>query len=210
MSTELARVADRLRRWREESGWSLAHLAGRSGVAASTIQKIERQQMVPTIAVLLKIAHGLGRRPAEFVEDDEDPTEVVHQPKGERQVFPDGRGGHIERVGGELIDPAVEAWRVVHAPGGGVDRPIRFDGEQLILCESGSLTVTIDETRYELSAGSTLHWKAQLPHTWSNESDAPVQFLVIGTLPKGMRGLFKGRSLPVEAAPGKRAEGTDD
>ncbi|MBW2232046.1 MAG: helix-turn-helix transcriptional regulator [Deltaproteobacteria bacterium] len=196
MSKELKRVAERLRAWRDDAGWSLASLATRSGVAASTIQKIERQQMVPTIAVLLKIAHGLGRRPAEFVEDDGDGFEVVHQQQGERQTFPDGKGGQIERIGGDLVDPACEAWRVVHPPGGGIDRSIRFDGEQLMLCESGTLTVTVDDTRYELSAGATLHFKARLAHSWSNEGDEPVQFLIIGTLPRGMRGLFSTPSLP--------------
>jgi transcriptional regulator with XRE-family HTH domain len=206
MMRELKRVSDRMRRWREDEGWSLAHLATRSGVAASTIQKIERQQMVPTIAVLLKIAGGLGRRAAEFVDDETDALEVIHQPQSERKSIADGRGGRIERISGELIDPACEAWRVVHAPGGGIDRSVHFDGEQLLLCESGTLTVTIDETEYELSAGGTLHWKGQLAHSWSNEGDIPTQFLIIGTLPQGMHGIFTARSLPR----GRRAEGAID
>jgi len=195
MTRELKRVADRLRGWRDDAGWSLAQLATRSGVAASTIQKVERQQMVPTIAVLLKIAHGLGRRPAEFVEDDGDSLDVVHLTRSARQTLPDGNGGQLERIAGDLVDPACEAWRVTHPPGGGIERPIRFDGEQLLLCERGNLTVTIDDDRYVLSTGDTLHWKARRPHTWLNESDEPVQFLIVGTLPAGMRGIFKDRPL---------------
>jgi transcriptional regulator with XRE-family HTH domain len=36
-------------------------------VSASTIHKIENLQTVPTIAVLLKVAHGLGRKSSELL-----------------------------------------------------------------------------------------------------------------------------------------------
>jgi len=78
MEAALARVASRVREWRDESGYTLQQLADLSGVAASTIQKVETRQMVPTIAVLLKIAHGLGRRPSEFVQRDSNELSVVH------------------------------------------------------------------------------------------------------------------------------------
>ena len=60
---DLERIAGRVRRWREEAGLTLLELARRSGVAASTIQKVESLQMVPTIGVLLKIARGLEHQP---------------------------------------------------------------------------------------------------------------------------------------------------
>jgi transcriptional regulator with XRE-family HTH domain len=56
-------LARRVRASREEEGWTLHDLAARSGVAVSTIQKIETGQMVPTLSVLSKIANGL-RRPS--------------------------------------------------------------------------------------------------------------------------------------------------
>jgi transcriptional regulator with XRE-family HTH domain len=45
---------------RTDERLTLQMLAQRSGVAASTIHKIEAQQMVPTISVLFKIARGLS------------------------------------------------------------------------------------------------------------------------------------------------------
>jgi transcriptional regulator with XRE-family HTH domain len=54
---------------RTDERLTLQRLAQRSGVAASTIHKIEAQQRVPTISVLFKIARGLGRRPAELIRD---------------------------------------------------------------------------------------------------------------------------------------------
>jgi transcriptional regulator with XRE-family HTH domain len=65
----LTDMANQLKACRARDGLTLQQLANRCGVAASTIHKIESQQMVPTVSVLLKIARGLGCRPEELVRD---------------------------------------------------------------------------------------------------------------------------------------------
>ena len=69
LDTELDKISDRIRFWREERGLSRQELAELSGVAASTVHKVETRQMTPSIAVVLKLAHGLGRRPAEIMAE---------------------------------------------------------------------------------------------------------------------------------------------
>lgn len=69
-SRALADMANQIRQCRSSEGLTLQQLAARSGVAASTIHKVEARQMVPTVTVLLKIAKGLGRRPDELIRDD--------------------------------------------------------------------------------------------------------------------------------------------
>ena len=59
-SRALADMANQIRVCRSADGLTLQQLATRSGVAASTIHKVEARQMVPTVSVLLKIAKGLG------------------------------------------------------------------------------------------------------------------------------------------------------
>ncbi len=68
-SRALADMANQIRACRSEDGLTLQQLATRSGVAASTIHKVEARQMVPTVSVLLKIAKGLGCRPEELIRD---------------------------------------------------------------------------------------------------------------------------------------------
>ncbi len=65
----LADMASQIRESRVGDGLTLQQLATRSGVAASTIHKVESRQMVPTVSVLLKIAKGLGCRPEELIRD---------------------------------------------------------------------------------------------------------------------------------------------
>jgi transcriptional regulator with XRE-family HTH domain len=68
-SRALADMANQIRVCRSADGLTLQQLATRSGVAASTIHKVEARQMVPTVSVLLKIAKGLGCRPEELIRD---------------------------------------------------------------------------------------------------------------------------------------------
>ena len=81
----LADMADQIRSSRSEDGLTLQQLASRSGVAASTIHKVESQQMVPTVSVLLKIAKGLGRRPDELIRDEVWSAEASESPEPRNQ-----------------------------------------------------------------------------------------------------------------------------
>jgi transcriptional regulator with XRE-family HTH domain len=50
----------RLREWRERRGLSLRALADRAGVTWSTVYRIESSRISPTVAMLEKLAAGLG------------------------------------------------------------------------------------------------------------------------------------------------------
>ena len=56
MDDVIAGIGTKIRLLRQGRGLSLQQLAERSGVSAASIHKIERNSMVPTIAVLMKLA----------------------------------------------------------------------------------------------------------------------------------------------------------
>jgi transcriptional regulator with XRE-family HTH domain len=194
IEAELERIGQRVRKWRDEAGLTLQALAERSGLATSTIQKIETNAMTPSVAVLLKLARGLGRRPADLVRDDADEAACIHLRAAERH--PIGKPGVLvmERLSGDLVDPVLETWRATVYPGhGGGRRPIRFDGEALVVCEEGSITFAVGEEEHVLGPGDVLHWKAELPHTWRNDGSAPARFTLTGTLPRALRAAMQRR-----------------
>lgn len=55
-----AALAQRLRREREERGWSLADLATRAGVSRAMISRIERAEASPTAVLLARLAAAFG------------------------------------------------------------------------------------------------------------------------------------------------------
>lgn len=198
---ELARIAQRIRRWREDAGYTLQELARRSGVAAGTIQKVETRQMVPTVGVLLKIGRGLGRLPSELVRSGDGEVEVMHLSAKQRPRIPLGDRGEVERLTGDLFEPNLEAWRVTLNPGMHVARknPVRFDGEEFVFCEVGQVTFEIAGEAYDLAPGDSLHFKAVLPHSIANRGEVPTRFVALASVPQALREAFTPPARPRSA-----------
>ena len=207
---ELRRVAERVRSWREEGQLTLQELARRSGVAASTIQKVETQQMIPTVGVLIKIAHGLDRATTELFREPTSELHVVHLPAEARHPVGLRSRMMVERLTGDVSEPSLEVWRVVHGPGSGSgDDAIRWDGEALVFCEGGEVDYRIGDETYSLRAGDSLHYKTTLPHSWINNGTGPAQLLLVVTLPEKLKTLFR-RRLREASAPAATAKPPGD
>ncbi len=191
---EIARISARIRRWREDAGLTLQELAKRSGLATSTVQKVETGQMIPSVAVLLKLSHGLGRRPTELIREGDSDLDVAYVRAEDRDRTGHEKSMLIERLSGDLPDPALEMWRIHLQPDASSGRaPIHYEGEEIVVCEKGRVTFTIGGDDHELEAGDSLHFKAHLPHSWQNRSRREARFTVTGTLPAKFRAMIRSR-----------------
>jgi transcriptional regulator with XRE-family HTH domain len=202
---ELGRISQRIRSRREHEGLTLQELGRRSGVATSTIQKVETAQMIPSVAVLMKIARGLRCRMTELVgEETEEEAAIVHLPKKARHAFGKPDAMMVERLTGDLADLELETWRVTIHPGcsSGEER-MHYRGEQLVICEEGTVTIAVGDREIRLAAGDSLHFKATAPHAWRNDGRKPTRFLVSGTLPAQLRAAMQARAF--EESPRARA-----
>ncbi len=190
----IAHISRRIRRWREDDDLTLQELAERGGLATSTVQKVETGQMMPSIAVLLKLAHGLGRPIAEMFADDDAEIDVFHSKACERESVSAGGTLVVERLSGNLVKSALETWQVSLEPGAssGSD-PIQYEGEEFVVCEEGLVTFRIGEEMYALRAGDSLHFRAGIPHSWYNEGCVLARFTITGTLPLLFRSLMQSR-----------------
>jgi transcriptional regulator with XRE-family HTH domain len=173
-------IATRLRVWRADGRMTLQQVAIRSGVAASTIQKVESQQMVPTITVLFKIARGLGRDPAELIDDRPTAPEVTFRSAEPRT--PDSDPIELELLTGGLYDPRLSTWRVRLPPGqGGTADELAPGGEVLVICDSGQLEVEVAGQKFLLATRDSVHMKARSGLSWLAVGDEPCEFMVVGT-----------------------------
>lgn len=179
----LAMIAGRLRTWRGDESLTLQQVASRSGVAASTIQKVESQQMVPTIAVLFKIAQGLGRSPSDLIDVGEGAPEIVLRTAVDVCQHKHG----ADHITAELGDPQLSVWRMTHDPGLGIESvELGATGEAIILCERGQLEVNVAGKAHLLHPGDSLHFKTRFDLSWRACGIEPAGFLVCCTDPVGM------------------------
>jgi transcriptional regulator with XRE-family HTH domain len=171
-AAELARrVAEALRTYRRERQLSLDELSARSGVSRAALSQIEGGRTNPTLAVLWKIAVGLeipfhdllGSNSEEAVlvlrSGDTLPLRSADGRTESRLLSPGGAAGDTEVY--ELrLQPKALHKSEPHARG---------TVETLVVL-TGSLRLGAGAASYELSAGDSVYFRADVDHFYENRS----------------------------------------
>ncbi len=179
------RIGDRLIRTRESLGLTLQQLSSISGVAPSTIQKVEAGTMVPSVAVMMKIARGLRKKIGFFLDDEEENIEVNLVRKQERQEAKcDSKSFSVTTLTGDLLNPEMDGFTLTLPPGAhSGDEPLHHRGDEIVYCIRGRITFTIEGKRYRLGPGDSLHFKSDLSHYWKNTGGSKAELLIVCSLP---------------------------
>ena len=170
LEVQIARIAQRIKQRRSEMGLSIREAAKLTGTSPSTIQKIESNEMVPSIAVLMKIAQGFKLNVASFFEDKTEPREVALVRHNERDMInvPASKL-QVEDLGSSIIDARLEVALLTIGRGGksGKD-PLIHEGEEIKFCMEGKIVYYINDHEYSLKPGDCIHFKSSMPHYWKN------------------------------------------
>lgn len=175
-------IGPRIRALREAMGYSLRDLAERSGVSAPMLSQVERGETSPTLAVAEKIAAGLELTLSQLLRLDEGEHVSVSRAGGRRRFE---RGGHrfeelTPPLPGQRADVSLHTLRAGATTGGPDDPPIHEPGSrETAVVLSGVLALTVDGTRYELHAGDSVTFDADLPHHFENDGEEQARFLAV-------------------------------
>jgi transcriptional regulator with XRE-family HTH domain len=172
------RVADNLRALRKQRDLSLDDLAARSGVSRATLSQIETSKTNPTIAILWKIAAGLGIPFAALLgEERVERLRVLR--RGDAQVLRSADGRLESRpLTPAGASPQVECYELRLAP-----RSLsRSEAHAKGTCESltvltGTLRIHVGEQVSELAAGDSVYFEADAPHTYENPGRVEARYL---------------------------------
>jgi transcriptional regulator with XRE-family HTH domain len=173
------RLAQRLRLERDSRGWSLADLAGRSGVSKATISKIERAEVSPTAVVLVRLASAFDLTLAGLMLRAESKGGRVSR-AAEQQVWRDPGTGYVRKQVFSRPDHPVELVRVELPPRQQVTLPTSSYAHirQLVWVQSGSLVITEGCERHALGAGDCLGFGPPADTTFANETNATCVYVV--------------------------------
>jgi transcriptional regulator with XRE-family HTH domain len=164
-------VGRQLGNLRVELGLSLRQLSDKVAVSPSTLQKIENNQISPTLSTMLKTARGLNKDLQFFLEPVPERTDIIFCPRERRRrIDPPDVKFSLELLTEGLSDQRLSALLVRVPPRGKRTHP-RHQGEELQYCLRGTVAFTIHGKRYRLNPGDTLHFKSDLPHSWTNIGD---------------------------------------
>ncbi len=177
------RVGGNLELLRRQRGLSLERLAAQSGVSRAMLGQIEAGESAPTIAVLWKIARGLGVRFADLLGDEPEQAVVVlpqsaakvlrsHDGRFEsRALFPFDRERRAEFYELRLSVGCVEMAEP-HAEG---------TYENLVV-QQGCLALTIgDREPIHLAPGDAVYFRADVPHVYVNPGSEETRAYLVMT-----------------------------
>jgi transcriptional regulator with XRE-family HTH domain len=174
------RLADRLKRLRQEAGWSLDTLATRSGVSRATLSRMENAEVSPSAEALGKLCAAYRMpmsRLIRMVEQDfaalvpADGQTVWHDPAtgfARRTVSPPAEALRGEVIAGTLPAGARIAY----------DTPPVEGLEHHLVLQSGRLTLTVDGTDHVLTPGDCLRYRLRGPTAFQAGTDAPAHYLL--------------------------------
>jgi transcriptional regulator with XRE-family HTH domain len=177
----LRKAADKFRRTRLEAGLSVRQLADKAELSPSTVLKIEKHSLTPSIAVCMRLADALNRKISFFLEFDDHDQDLRFVPKGQgRRVQAKEATVRTEVLAEPLVSPRMEAFLLTIDPGGssGDEAPITYRGEEIVIGVEGRVTFTIRGEDKVVGPGDTLHFKGDIPHAWENQGPGKAQIIM--------------------------------
>ncbi|MCH7923730.1 MAG: helix-turn-helix transcriptional regulator [Nitrospinae bacterium] len=178
-------IGRKIKQLREERGLSLRQLGELIDVSPSHIQKIETNQINPSITVMLKIARGFGKEISHFLDEGAIPQDVAFLPSSDRQAVPVREPNiTIEMLSVGLVDQIFQPMILVIPPGEKLGpREIVHEGEEWQLCLQGTVEFTIRDDKYTLKEGDGLHFKSHITHHWENIGRGEARLLMVCSPP---------------------------
>lgn len=182
-AAELARhVAESLRHHRKTQQLSLDELAQKSGVSRAALSQIEGARTNPTLAVLWKIAVGLGMPFQQLLGGHAGAGPKILR-AGDSAALRSANGQMESRLlspGG--APPGLEVYELKLAPRGSYQSEPHSKGTtETLVVLTGALRMTVGEESFELGTGDSIYFNADVLHTYESRSSHPTRCLnVIG------------------------------
>ena len=158
-------IGERMKELRTDKGLTLAELSERTNLSISYLSQIERDKTMPSLPTLVTIAKIFNTGLRYFFESEGEDGYVVRTNKGQT-----ASPGDSQPLTPQDWNPKITVKRIIVQAGTSSEAFEQFAGEEIILILAGELTISIDDERYVLSTGDSIHFDAMQPHSWKNES----------------------------------------
>ena len=177
-------LARTLQSLRAERGWSLDHLAARSGVSKGVLVALEQGRSNPNLATLARLSDAFGVPVTRLVDVPEEPDVRVTGPSQSRTLWHGPSGGTGTIIGATEPPWAAELWRwtlmTAESFGGEAHAPAT---REMAWVEEGTLALTVAGTRYQVGPGQVARFPGSLPHSYANEGTQRLVLTMIVVVP---------------------------
>ena len=176
-------IGERIKKKRNEKGFSLRELAGKVDLSASFLSQIEQGKASPSIENLKKIANYLEVKVSYLIEDEA--LGSFHIKKEDRKYAEsiDSKTS-IALLTSSKIEKNMEPIMYEIKPGGESGRGFfNHNGEEFIYIVEGTLDIYIEDQLTTLNEGDSFYFKSSLNHRFKNNGKKLTKAIWIVTPP---------------------------
>lgn len=186
---EKYRVGAKVRRLRLKKKISLEELGRHTRLSPGLLSKLERDQVMPTLPTLVRIALVFGVGLDAFFANQPAPATVVRA--AARMRFPErpddeDSAYEFESLDYEATGREMNAYLAeFHG-----DKPVRqhaHDAAEFLLLLSGELLVHVDGIEHLLAAGDSLYIRPTVPHGYAKRGADPCRAVVVTSAAPGVQ-----------------------
>ncbi|GAA5125899.1 XRE family transcriptional regulator [Haloechinothrix salitolerans] len=182
-------IAERVREFRQQLGWTVGKLAAESGLSKGMLSKIENMQTSPSLATLASLSQALSVPVTAFFRGLSEEQDVVFVKAGSGlDIHHKGSGpGHRYQMLGAMRAPhdRLEPILVTLTERSEVFPLYQHAGTELIFMISGKMEYAYGSARYLLEPGDTLQFVGEVMHGPAELISLPIQFLAVKAVNPG-------------------------
>jgi transcriptional regulator with XRE-family HTH domain len=183
------KVGALIRARRRQQQLTLVELGQSADVSVGYLSQVERDHATPSLGTLAQIARALDVSIDYFISAPSTHNALTRE--GERARFSiDGSSVIYERLGSDFPGNQLSSF-ILTVPPGYRSETVAHEGEEILYILDGTITQRLDGEDMVMRAGDSLHFRGNLPHSWSNSADRPARLLWTGTL-----ALFRSNAAP--------------
>ncbi|RDW16062.1 DNA-binding protein [Oceanobacillus arenosus] len=171
-------IANNLAKMRKNRGLSLDSVSELTGVSKAMLAQIENGKSNPTVTTLWKIANGLQVSFSAFLREPERPK-IKKIKMNELNPVVDNDGNYlVYSLFPFHPEKKFEVFTVDLKPGFNHISE-KHTGVEYVLMKQGTLTLFIQEEKFELNTDETIKFHANTEHIYINDSNELVRFYII-------------------------------
>jgi mannose-6-phosphate isomerase-like protein (cupin superfamily) len=168
-----------IKAYREGRNLSIKDLAHETGYPADLLDKVEKDEISPPVALVLQLSRTLKVDVATL--DDKENKKASSRVKSQKKRAGSYAYTQLTKSGS---DKHLGAYRVTIEPNTaheGVE--YHHEGEEFVYVLKGSLSITVGKNLSLLEQGDCIHFNSALHHTLSNPSNVKAELLVVLFIP---------------------------
>ncbi len=186
MSENGLSVGERIRSLRIQKGFLQADLAGKSGISEADLVKVEGDELMPPLGIIVNIAKVLAVPVGDIFGDSGDsPFCIVRADDGAAVTrfnpsYAKSCGYSYQGLGQQKRNRQMEPFLVTLNPKAVQEVPANDHiGEEFIYVLEGEVEVSLADYKDILKPGDSIYYESSVPHIISCHGDKPAKILAV-------------------------------